>query len=151
VAAFNQPLTLGPSAYDRHLGFPQAATVVVDTAVSPLEVAEAGPATSYVIRLGNRPTTNVSFTLTWDTNQLSFTSTTLVLTPNDWLLGHTVSVRRWMMSLLESIPHTALVTHAASSLDTQYAGRAVAPLAMHILDNETNLPPAAQINQTDRG
>ena len=147
VPAFNQPLTLGPSASDRHLGFPQGATVVVDAAVSPLAVAEAGPATNYVIRLGSRPTTNVSITLTWDTNQLSFASTTLVLTPNDWLLGHTVSVAAVDDVALESIPHTALVTHAASSLDTQYAGRAVAPLAMHILDNETNLPPAAQINR----
>jgi hypothetical protein len=147
VAAFNQPVTLGPSAYDRHLGFPQAATVVVDTAASPLEVAEAGPAASYVIRLGNRPTTNVSFALTWDTNQLALTSTPLVLTPNDWLLGRTVTVTAVDDALLESRPHTALVTHAASSLDPQYASRAVAPLAIHILDNETNLPPAAHINQ----
>ena len=147
VAAFNQPVALGPSASDRNLGFTQGATVVVDAAVSPLEVAEAGPATNYVIRLGSRPTTNVSITLGWDTNQLSLASSSLILTPNDWLLGRTVTVAAVDDGALESVPHTALVTHAASSLDPQYAGRAGAPLAFHILDNETNLPPAAHINQ----
>lgn len=146
-AAFPQPQTLGPSAFERHLGFPQAATVVVERATSPVLVSEAGGATGYVIRLGSRPTTNVSVQFTWDTNQLALAAPTLLLTPNDWLMGRTVVVAAVNDTLFESSPHTSLVAHATSSLDPNYDQHAVSTVTAHIMDNETNTPPFTTLVQ----
>ena len=146
TAAFTNPVVLAPSASDRNFGTTGTPAVIVETLDGDISTAEGGAGDSYTIRLASRPTNTVNIAFTFDTNQLALTPTHLVLAPNDWLTGQTVSIVAVDDSLLESQPHTGLVVHAVASADPAYNGLPAAAASVLIADNDANAPPAVAID-----
>ena len=146
TAAFTNPVVLAPSASDRNFGTTGTPAVIVETLDGDISTAEGGAGDSYTIRLASRPTNTVNIAFTFDTNQLALTPTNLVLAPNDWLTGQTVSIAAVDDSLLESQPHTGLVVHAVASADPAYNGLPAAAASVLIADNDANAPPAVAID-----
>ncbi len=146
TAAFTNPVVLAPSASDRNFGTTGTPAVIVDTVDGGISVAEGGAGDSYTIRLANRPMNTVNIAFTFDTNQLALTPPHLVLSPNDWLTGQTVSVTAVDDTLLESQPHTGVVTHAVASADPAYNGLPATAVSVRITDNDANLPPTVTID-----
>ncbi len=141
--AFDAPVNVGPSAWNKDFGFTGTPELVVDTSAGPVLVAEDGGTDYYVIRLGSRPATNVSIQLTWDTNQVRVTPSTITLAPNDWLTGRVVTVEAVNDAVVETPVHTTLVALAGSSSDPVYQGADAPATPVQIVDNDSNAPPSA--------
>lgn len=141
--AFDSPVSVGPSAWNKDFGFTGTPTLVVDNVDGSVQVAEDGGSDSYVIRLGSRPATNVSIQLTWDTNQVRVTPGLVTLAPNDWLTGRVVTVEAVNDTAIELPIHTTLVALAGSSSDPAYQGVDAPATPVQIVDNDSNAPPSA--------
>jgi hypothetical protein len=143
TAAFDGPVAVGPSAWNKDFGFTGTPALVVDDLDGLLSVKENGGADTCAIRLGNRPATNVTIQLTWDTNQVRVTPGVISLAPNDWLTGCVVNIEAVDDTLFEAPIHTSLVALAAGSVDPVYHGLGAPASPVQIVDNDSNAPPAA--------
>jgi hypothetical protein len=111
------------------------AVVVAETGTpASTDVDESGATDTYSIVLATRPTADVTIDLTAGA-QASVSPTQLTLTPSDWNAAHVVTVTGTPDNEIEG-PHTQLVTQVASSGDASYQGITVAPVTVHVQDDD---------------
>jgi hypothetical protein len=133
---------------DGHTGSePAMVTVQVDavsdppgvtvTATSGTTQVEEGSdvADTYTLVLNTAPTADVVITIAGD-GQVSATPQSVVFTPADWHVPHSVAVVAADDWDAEASPHTGWLSHAAQSADPVYSGIAITALAAQIPDNE---------------
>jgi len=108
---------------------------VVESGGSTL-VTEDGVTDSYTLVMFAAPTATVTVTVSTDA-QVSADKTNLVFTPANWSNAQCVTVSAADDDSVEGA-HTGLITHAASSADTNYDGIAVAPVSVGVTDNDSH-------------
>ena len=109
-----------------------------------LAVSETAPTTdTYTVVLDTPPTANVTVTATADadvlvsTDNVTFTSSVmLTFTNGTWNTSQTVYVQAVDDNIDEPSPHTATITHTASSSDAPYNGLAIADATADVTDND---------------
>lgn len=146
--AFDNPVTVGPSADGRDFGA-EGSPALRLTPAENVEVAEGGGGATYLVSLASRPTAAVAVSLGLATNQLACTPTSLLLQPNDWLHGRTVTVTAIDDALVEGSPHASSVSHALASADPGYHALPAPPLIVSIADNDINTPPFVAVTRPD--
>ncbi len=106
------------------------------------------PATdTYTIVLDTAPTSNVTITITAD-SQVSADQSTLVFTPSDWNIPQTVTVSAVDDSIVEGY-HTATITHSVTSSDQSFDGITVGNVTVAVYDNDTDSLGRKRIFVTD--
>lgn len=144
ASAFANPVAVGPSKSDRDFGLPGAPAIRL-SATGGLLVAEGSAAVPYIVSLASKPTSTVTITAGTSTGQLSLAGSPVVLVPEDWLHGRTVTVQAVEDILQEANPHAATVTHVVASSDTSYDALGAPSLPVSIAENDFNQPPAVAI------
>lgn len=100
-------------------------------------VAEGGATDTYTVRLATQPVADVTVTPATAGGQVTMSPPSLTFTPANWSSPQTVTVTAVNDAVDEASPHTATITHAASSADTNYNGISVASVVVSITDNDT--------------
>ncbi|MBW4643463.1 MAG: ExeM/NucH family extracellular endonuclease [Goleter apudmare HA4340-LM2] len=100
-------------------------------------VTEGGATDTYTIVLNTRPTTDVTVTITPD-SQTTTSATTLTFTLANWNIPQTVTVTAVDDVLVEGT-HNSVITHAVSSNDTNYNGINIDSVTATITDNDVSL------------
>src|SRR5262249_38380210 len=90
---------------------------------------------SYTVLLNTQPLSDVQITINPGT-QLSVTPVSLTFTPQNWSVARTVTVQAIDDQTAESNPHTGLISHSSSSLDSNYNGIAIQNVTVAIVDND---------------
>lgn len=116
-----------------------AGVVITQTGMTT-DVNENGPTSdSYDITLSSRPSSNVTITVTADSQvDLGFgpgVNQVIVISPGTWNFARQVIVTAVDDAAAEG-PHTSILTHTASSSDTNYNGIAIASVTVNITDND---------------
>jgi hypothetical protein len=96
--------------------------------------SEGGAGDSYTVQLQSAPTQDVIIAIQADA-QLQVAPVVLSFTPANWGTPQTVSINAVDDALIEG-PHAGTLTHAATSLDLNYNGIAIAPVTVALLDND---------------
>jgi len=126
-----------------------AGVVITQTGMTT-DVNENGPTSdSYDITLSSRPSSSVTITVTADSQvDLGFgpgVNQVIVISPGTWSFARQVIVTAVDDADPEG-PHTSILTHTASSSDTNYNGIAIANVTVNITDND-----AAGVSITQSG
>ncbi|HVL90766.1 MAG TPA: choice-of-anchor D domain-containing protein, partial [Actinomycetota bacterium] len=121
-------------SFDVRIGLNVAAVIAQHTGTDTT-VTEDGATDTYTVRLNSQPTANVTVTAVHSGGQVSL-SGPLTFTSANWATPQSVTVTAVDDTTAETSPHTALVTHDATSPDPLYNGTGLAPLTVNILDNE---------------
>ncbi|HMP77360.1 MAG TPA: PKD domain-containing protein [Kiritimatiellia bacterium] len=137
---FDNPVVVDPSKTGIDFGVPGAPGLrfTPDSAA-----VQEGAALPYVVRLNSRPSNTVTITFSADAGQLTGFPASVQLAPNDWITGKTVSASTVNDALPGPAARTTLITHAAASIDTNYAGRN-ASLTVVIAEDDVNEPPVIE-------
>ncbi|MFK0733225.1 MAG: ExeM/NucH family extracellular endonuclease, partial [Gloeotrichia echinulata HAB0833] len=104
-------------------------------------VTEGGATDSYSVKLNTAPTANVTITLTPNNAQVNLgagagTPTTLTFTAANWNVAQTVTVTAVDDAVVEG-NHSSIITHTASSSDSNYNNISIAAVTANITDNDT--------------
>ena len=103
------------------------------------DVAEGGPTDGYTVVLTSEPIAEVEITVDpdaqTDLGAGPGVAVVLTFTPADWNAPQLVSVAAVDDAVAEG-PHSSTITHALSSLDPVYDGLVVAPVTVHVADND---------------
>lgn len=99
-------------------------------------VTEAGSTDNYTIALNAAPTSDVTVTITPDT-QVTVSPGTLTFTSSNWNTAQTVTVGAVNDTTVEGT-HSGVLTHTAASSDTHYNGISISSVTASITDNDTN-------------
>ncbi len=113
-------------------------------AVNPVE---AGADDLYLVKLSSKPLADVTITISGGT-QSTVSPSTLTFTPVNWGANQIATVSATNDYLVEG-PHTATVTHTASSSDPDYEG-VTQDLTVNITDDDSTVPGVAVV-QTGNG
>lgn len=133
------------------------ADIIVTESGDTTEVAEGGAGDSYTIVLGSQPAENVTITISFDAAQLVVNgdtdgTTSITFTPSDWDDVQTVTVAAVDDTLVETNPHTSLITQGVSSTDPVYAAFDPADVNVSITENDivniALLGTSTSINET---
>ncbi|MDZ8257721.1 DUF4114 domain-containing protein [Nostoc sp. ChiQUE01b] len=124
------------------------AGVTITETLGNTAVTEGGATDSYSVVLTSQPTANVTVNLNGE-EQLSFNTTTLTFTPQNWNVAQAVTVTAVDDGLIEG-NHTQTISHTATSADASYGGISISSVNVNITDNDKNYAPSftAGINQT---
>ncbi|PIY71819.1 hypothetical protein COY87_04100, partial [Candidatus Roizmanbacteria bacterium CG_4_10_14_0_8_um_filter_33_9] len=95
-------------------------------------VTESGTIDSYSVKLTTQPSSNVTITITPDT-QSTISSSTLTFTPYNWNITQTVTVTA-VHDFVAEEDHTSTITHTVSSSDATYNGLAAGTVIANITD-----------------
>ncbi len=133
------------NGYDGATYAASAATVHIAISainVSPtgVSVAEGGVTDTYQIVLTTQPTDTVTVQLSTD-GQTSVSPATLVFSTLNWSEPQTVTVTAIDDVLIESTPHSGLITHTATSNDVDYDGISISDVTASIVDDDANSDP----------
>jgi hypothetical protein len=115
-----------------------AAGVTVTQSGGTTSVTEGGATDTYTVVLNSAPTANVTIALSPGT-QVAVAPATLTFTAANWNTAQTVTVTAVDDAVAEG-PHTATITHTATSADTAYNAIAVASVTASITDNDGSAP-----------
>lgn len=118
--AFDNPVAVGPSRTGLDFGVPGPAGIRF---TPDFAAAREGEPLRYIVRLGNRPATNVVVTFGADAAQLTGFPASITLPPNAWISGVTVAVETVDNRMGGPPARTTVVAHASASADTNYGGR----------------------------
>jgi hypothetical protein len=99
-------------------------------------VTEAGSTDNYTIALNAAPTSDVTITVTPDT-QVTVSPGSLTFTSSNWNTAQTVTVGAVNDSTVEGT-HSGVVTHTATSSDSHYNGISISSVSASITDNDSN-------------
>jgi hypothetical protein len=116
------------------------AGVVITQTNTTTDVNENGPTSdSYDITLSSRPSSNVTITVTADSQvDLGFgpgVSQVIVISPGTWNFARQVIVTAVDDADAEG-PHTSILMHSATSSDPDYDGITIANVTVNITDND---------------
>lgn len=103
--------------------------------------------TSYTIVLNSAPLKNVTIVLNTGT-QVTVAPATLEFTPENWHHQQTVTVTIVDDNVVEG-PHTATITHTASSDDRAYRDLTIADATVNITDNDVGVKIVESDGSTD--
>jgi len=122
--------------------------VTITQTLGNTAVTEGGDTDSYSVVLTSQPTANVTVNLNGE-DQLSFNTTTLTFTPDNWNVAQAVTVTAVDDGLIEG-NHTQTISHTATSADVNYAGISISSVNVNITDNDKNDAPSFTVgtNQT---
>ncbi len=128
------------------LNSPSSGGVAITQSGTGLNLAEGGPADSYQIVLNTLPTSDVTITITPD-SQVDLgagagMAVALTFTPANYNLPQTVTATAFDDANVEG-NHTSTIIHAASSSDPTYNAIAIASVVAAIVDND--IAPTPQI------
>ena len=98
------------------------------------DVAEGGVTDSYTVVLNTQPTSNVTVSVTSD-SQTTVDKSMLTFTTSNWNVAQTVTVTAVDDTKVEG-PHTSTIHHSVSSVDTDYSGISVRDVVVDITDND---------------
>ncbi|MBI3464734.1 MAG: hypothetical protein HY000_17010, partial [Planctomycetes bacterium] len=101
-----------------------------------MSVVEAGATDTYTVKLTTQPTTDVTITLTPD-SQVSVSPAALTFTSSNWNTARTVTVTAVDDGVDEASPHTGTISHSASSSDANYNGIGIPSVTANVTDNDT--------------
>jgi hypothetical protein len=138
---FSNPVPLAASVDRVDFGTTGTPQVVLAESGGATDAVEAGDPDPYTLSLRSRPSSAVTITLAYDTNQLAVSPSALSLAPDDWLAGRSLSVSAVDDSAEETQCLVRVVAHTAASTDPAYDGIAVPDVAVTVTDNEPNTPP----------
>jgi len=96
------------------------------------DVAEGGATDTYTMILTSQPAANVTVMINPDT-QITVTPTSLVFTPQNWDTPQTVTVTAMDDGVAEG-PHTGIITHTATSTDSNYDDVTINSVTVNITD-----------------
>ncbi len=121
---------------------PQATTaasagVIVDPTGGSTKVVNGGADGSYTIVLTSQPASDVTITLTPD-SQLTLSTTTLTFTSADWDVAQTVTVKA-VFNPAETGDETAAITLAVASTDANYNGLAVPSITVQVVPQSSTV------------
>ena len=108
--------------------------IVVTQSGGSTDVTEGGATDSYTLVLTSQPTSNVSISVTPDT-QVTVATSPVVFTTTNWNVAQTVTVTAVDDVAVEG-QHTGTISHAVTSADAAYNGFAVANVVANITDND---------------
>jgi predicted extracellular nuclease len=120
-----------------------AAGIAIAQSGGSTNITEGGATDSYTLVLNSQPTADVTVTISPD-SQTTINPTTLTFTSANWNQPQTVTVTAVDDTTFEG-NHSSSITHAVSSLDTNYNGIAIAAVNASITDNDT--APVTRIRQ----
>ncbi|NCR49683.1 MAG: hypothetical protein GPJ12_12005, partial [Microcystis aeruginosa S11-01] len=100
-------------------------------------ITEGGNTDTYSLVLKTQPTSDVTITLTGD-SQITLNSTTFTFTPTNWNTPQTVTITAVDDTLTEG-NQTATITHNISSSDTNYNGLTIGTVNVSIQDNDAEI------------
>ncbi len=129
-----------------HITDNDTAGVRITESSGDTRVAEGGNSDSYSVALVTQPTADVVVTITSGAHAL-VDKQQLTFTPANWQVAQNVAVMAVDDAIAEG-PHSATLLHAAASADGQYNAIAVAPVTVHISDNDS---PGVRITESDGG
>jgi putative cell wall-binding protein len=109
-------------------------------------ITEGGATDSYTVALASRPTSNVTITLTPNSQQ-NVNDTSLVFAPDDWADPQTVTVTA-VNDATPECTHLGSITHAAASSDVNYNAISISTVTPTITDDE---PCTAGVTVTESG
>ena len=110
--------------------------VLITESDNSTDVSEDGATDGYTVVLTSQPTADVTISITAGSgSQLSISPASLAFTAGNWNQEQTVIVSAVDDAVAEG-PHTARVTHAAASTDSNYNGIALASVTAKITDND---------------
>jgi hypothetical protein len=98
-------------------------------------VTEGGATDTYTVVLNTPPTADVTVTLSGNADA-SVSPATVTFTPANWNTAQTVTVTAVNDNFYEA-DHTASITHAAASTDTNYNGLSIGAVTANITDDES--------------
>ncbi|MGH2829787.1 MAG: choice-of-anchor D domain-containing protein, partial [Actinomycetota bacterium] len=128
-----------------------AAGVTVSHTGGSTQVFEGGATDTYTIVLNSQPTASVTVTPAHAGGQVTLSGAVTFTTVN-WNVPQSVTVTAVNDTTPEPSPHSAVITHTASSADPIYAGIPVAALTASVIDNDpgASVSPASLVfgNQT---
>ncbi len=126
---------------------------IVVTAAANLQTTEGGGTVQFTIVLQSQPTANVTIPLTSsDTTEGTVSPAQLVFTPANFNAPQTVSVTGVDDALADGNQAYTILTGAAVSTDTTYAGMDAANVNVTNLDNDTaGFAVTPLVAQTDEG
>ncbi|MBF0491760.1 MAG: hypothetical protein HQM15_03170 [Deltaproteobacteria bacterium] len=130
------------SGNNSHWSFSPASVTLSSTSVA---VSEGGSTGSYNVSLASSPSSVVTITASSsDTNYgVTVSPATLTFTAANWSTPQTVKVTAVDDNLYEG-PHSATISHSASSSDASYNGISISSVSASITDND--LQPSISIN-----
>lgn len=97
-------------------------------------VTEGGATDTYTIVLNSIPTANVIISLN-SGSQLSLSATSITFTTLNWNTVRTITVTAVDDIIIEG-PHIGVISHTATSTDTNYGGIGIANVTANITDND---------------
>ena len=115
-----------------------AAGVTITQSNSTTAVTEGGSTDTYTVVLNTAPTSDVSVTVTPD-SQVTVSNATLTFTSTTWATAQTVTVTAVDDTTSET-SQTGTIKHTATSTDTSYSGITVASVTATITDNDSTDP-----------
>ena len=123
--------------------------VIITQSGSSTLVTEGGATDSLSIALSTRPTSNVTVTITGDSDVAvaGKTSTTLTFTRGNWNIAQIVAVSAVDDTAEEDLEN-ATIRFSTASKDTSYNNLAIAPVPVSITDNDQPPPPAVLVTQS---
>ena len=109
----------------------------ISIVVAPTTLAATEGATdTYTVVLGSQPWGTVNLALTAD-SQVSVDSSSIAFTTANWATPQTITVTAVDDQAVEAALHSGTITHAVTSTDTGYNGRATDAVDMAITENDT--------------
>ena len=111
-----------------------AGVTVVESAAAT-DITEGSLTDSYTIVLNTQPTSNVTITLSSD-SQSSVSPSTLTFTSGNWDATQSITVTAVNDFVVEG-GHTSNISHSANSSDGNYEELAIASVTANITDNDT--------------
>jgi SdrD B-like protein/Calx-beta domain-containing protein len=125
------------------------------SATSGLETTEGGGTDTFQITLTSQPTANVTIELTSsDTSEGTVSSTNVVFTSANWDTAKTVTVTGENDDVDDDDVHYTIVTSAAASSDSKYAGMSVDDVSVLNRDDDTagiDISPTSGLETTEAG
>jgi hypothetical protein len=109
--------------------------VIITPVNGNVMVAEGGATDTYSVVLSSRPSSTVTITPATSDGQTTVLPLSLVFTTADWSTPQIVTVTAFDDALAEG-PHTALITHTASSSDANYHAKGMPQISVNIADND---------------
>jgi len=111
-----------------------------------VNIVEAGPDDLYHVRLSSKPSADVTVAISGGT-QSTITPSTLTFTSLNWGDDQIATVSAVQDYMVEG-PHTATITHTATSSDTDYNGE-ISSMTINITDDDNTVPGVAVVQTGD--
>jgi hypothetical protein len=112
-----------------------APAITLTESDSSTAITEGGATDSYTVALNTAPTADVTVTITPDA-QATVSPSTLTFTSSNWSTAQTVTVTAVDDSVVEG-DHSAVMSHSASSSDTDYNAITINSITASVTDNDS--------------